>query len=111
LPIRLIRCAAVRRNSRFASGESTTLARRLYRTTLPSRCSNPRYRREAGGDLPSYSPDLNPIKMALAKLKATLRKAAAGSIGALVDAIASALVAFSAQECLNFSAAAGYDRV
>jgi transposase len=61
--------------------------------------------------LPPYSPDLNPIEMAFAKLKAALRKAAARSIDALVNAIAVALTAFTAQECLNFFAAAGYDRV
>ena len=61
--------------------------------------------------LPPYSPDLNPIEMAFAKLKAALRKAAARSIEALVDAIARALAAFTDQECLNFFAAAGYDRV
>ena len=60
--------------------------------------------------LPPYSPDLNPIEMAFAKLKATLRKAAARSIEALVNAIAAALPTFTAQECLNFFAAAGYDR-
>lgn len=60
--------------------------------------------------LPPYSPDLNPIEMAFAKLKAALRKAAARSIEALVNAIAVALAAFTAQECLNFFAAAGYDR-
>jgi transposase len=60
--------------------------------------------------LPPYSPDLNPIEMAFAKLKAALRKAAARSIDALVNAIAVALAAFTAQECLNFFAAAGYDR-
>jgi hypothetical protein len=48
--------------------------------------------------------------MAFAKLKAALRKAAARSIEALVDAIAVALAAFAAQERLNFFAAAGYDR-
>jgi len=61
--------------------------------------------------LPPYSPDLNPIEMAFAKLKAALRKAAARSIETLVDAIAAALAAFTAQQCLNFFAAAGYDRV
>ena len=61
--------------------------------------------------LPPYSPDLNPIEMAFAKLKAALRKAAARSIDALVGAIAVALAAFTTQECLNFFAAAGYDRV
>jgi transposase len=35
--------------------------------------------------LPPYSPDLNPIEMAFAKLKAALRKAAARSIDALVN--------------------------
>ena len=61
--------------------------------------------------LPPYSPDLNPIEQVFAKLKAALRKAAARSIDALVNAIAVALTAFTAQECLNFFAAAGYDRV
>ena len=61
--------------------------------------------------LPPYSPDLNPIEMAFAKLKAALRKAAARSIDALVNAIAVALTAFTTQECLNFFTAAGYDRV
>jgi transposase len=58
--------------------------------------------------LPPYSPDLNPIEMAFAKLKAALRKAAARSVEALVAAIAVALAAFTASELL---AAAGYDRV
>lgn len=61
--------------------------------------------------LPPYSPDFNPIEMAFAKLKAALRKAAARSIEALIDAIAVTLAAFTPQECLNFFAAAGYDRV
>lgn len=38
--------------------------------------------------LPPYSPDLNPIENAFAKLKALLRKAAARSIDQLWDAIA-----------------------
>ena len=61
--------------------------------------------------LPPYSPDLNPIEMAFAKLKASLRKAAARSIESLVHAIAAAIATFTAQECLNYFAAAGYDRV
>ena len=40
--------------------------------------------------LPPYSPDLNPIEMAFAKLKAALRKAAARSLEALWTAIADA---------------------
>ena len=61
--------------------------------------------------LPPYSPDLNPIEMAFAKLKAALRKAAARSIEALWSAIADALTTFTKQECVNFFVAAGYDRV
>lgn len=60
--------------------------------------------------LPPYFPDLNPIEMAFAKLKAALRKAAARSIETLFDAIATAVAAFTAQQCLNFFTAAGYDR-
>jgi transposase len=61
--------------------------------------------------LPPYSPDLNPIEMAFAKLKAALRKAAARSVEALWTAIANALTTFNPQDCSNFFAAAGYDRV
>jgi len=61
--------------------------------------------------LPPYSPDLNPIEMAFAKLKASLRKAAARSIEALIEAIAAALPALTPQEAMNFFAEAGYDRV
>lgn len=61
--------------------------------------------------LPPYSPDLNPIEMAFAKLKAALRKAAARSLQALWTAIADALTNFTPQDCINFFAAAGYERV
>src|SRR3954469_24900005 len=61
--------------------------------------------------LPPYSPDLNPIEMAFAKLKAALRKAAARSVEALWTAIADALTTFTPRDCVNFFAAAGYDRV
>lgn len=60
--------------------------------------------------LPPYSPDLNPIEMAFAKLKAALRKVAARSVEALWAAIADALQTFTAAECVNYFAAAGYDR-
>ena len=58
--------------------------------------------------LPPYSPDLNPIENAFAKLKAILRKAAARTLDDLWDAIAAALPGFSQDECLNYFAAAGY---
>ena len=61
--------------------------------------------------LPPYSPDLNPIEMAFAKLKAALKKAAARTIPALWSAIAEALDQFTPAECRNYFAAAGYDPV
>lgn len=59
--------------------------------------------------LPSYSPDFNPIEMAFSKLKAILRKVAARSIDDLWDTIASALDAFSQQDCRNYFKADGYE--
>jgi transposase len=58
--------------------------------------------------LPAYSPDLNPIEMVFAKLKAILRKAAARTYEQLVDAVAQTLNCFSASECLNFLRHAQY---
>ena len=58
--------------------------------------------------LPAYSPDLNPIENAFAKLKALLRKAAARTADALQDAIRDALSCFTPSACANFIAAAGY---
>src|SRR3954469_5991772 len=45
--------------------------------------------------LPSYSPDYNPIEEAFAKIKNLLRKAAARSKEALIEAIGTALSAIS----------------
>lgn len=58
--------------------------------------------------LPPYSPDLNPIEMAFAKLKAHLRKTAERSMPDLWDKIGSILHTFSAAECQNFFSHAGY---
>lgn len=59
--------------------------------------------------LPPYSPDFNPIENAFAKLKAKLRKVAARTIGSLWNAIGNALPSFTAKECANYFAAAGYE--
>ena len=59
--------------------------------------------------LPPYSPDFNPIENAFSKLKALLRKAAARRVDHLWAAIATAIDAFTPQECANYFAAAGYD--
>jgi transposase len=58
--------------------------------------------------LPPYSPDLNPIENAFAKLKALLRKAAARTADALHDAVREALSCFTPSECANYISAAGY---
>jgi transposase len=65
----------------------------------------------AGGKLlylPPYSPDLNPIELAFAKLKARLRTAATRTIEALWRAIGQALGAFIPAECARYLAHAGY---
>ena len=58
--------------------------------------------------LPPYSPDLNPIEQAFAKLKALLRKATARTVDDLWRAIADSLNEFEADECANFFQNAGY---
>lgn len=59
--------------------------------------------------LPPYSPDLNPIEMAFAKLKLLLRKAAERTVTGLWDAIGILLDSFTPQECTNYFRAAGYE--
>ena len=59
--------------------------------------------------LPPYSPDLNPIENAFAKLKALLRKAAERTVDGLWQRIGLLSNAFTPQECCNYFAAAGYD--
>lgn len=60
--------------------------------------------------LPPYSPDLNPIEQAIAKLKAHLRTAKERSIDALWQRIGSILDLFKPAECANFLANSGYAR-
>jgi transposase len=49
--------------------------------------------------LPPYNPDPNPIEQLFAKIKASLRKAAARTYDALTAAIADALTKVSPTEC------------
>ena len=58
--------------------------------------------------LPSYSPDLNPIEEAFAKLKALLRRAAARTHETLVAAIWAALAAITPQDAAGWFAHGGY---
>ena len=59
--------------------------------------------------LPPYSPDLNPIEMAFAKLKALVGKAAARTYDQLWAAVGQVCDLFSDEECYNYFKAAGYE--
>ena len=59
--------------------------------------------------LPPYSPDLNPIELAFAKLKAHLRRIGARTFDALIQAIGDICDLFEPDECWNYMKAAGYD--
>lgn len=58
--------------------------------------------------LPAYSPDLNPIELMWSKLKALLRATRARTRESLLEAIAKALAAVSAQDAQNWFAHCGY---
>lgn len=62
-------------------------------------------------NLPPYSPDLNPIENAFAKLKALLRKAAARTRDALWATIGRLLEAYPPVECTNYLSHCGYGSV
>ena len=67
--------------------------------------------REAGAsllDLPSSSPDLNPIEQAWSKLKTRLRAAGARSHEAPNDALGPALATITAQDAQGWFRLAGY---
>lgn len=66
---------------------------------------------EAGGTLlflPPYSPDLNPIEQAFAKLKALLRKAGEWTVEGLWSVLGQALALFAPEECCNYLRHCGY---
>ena len=58
--------------------------------------------------LPAYSPDLNPIEQAFAKLKSALRKGAARTVKTLLKLIGKLLKTFAPDECANYLRHAGY---
>lgn len=58
--------------------------------------------------LPKYSPELNPIEMAFARLKSDLRNAAERTTEALWNRIGQLCDTFTPNECANYFKAAGY---
>jgi transposase len=58
--------------------------------------------------LPSYSPDLNPIEQAFAKIKHAMRRAMGRSVEAVERAVAETLDTITPQECASYLANAGY---
>ena len=73
------------------------------RAAIQARAAELRY-------LPPYSPDLNPIEQAFAKLKALLRKAAERTVDGLWNAIGKLFDRFAPTECANYLVNAGYLR-
>jgi transposase len=61
--------------------------------------------------LPAFSPDLNPIEKMWSKLKEFLRSVEARSQPSLIEAIASALEAITAQDAINWFASCGYSLI
>jgi transposase len=58
--------------------------------------------------LPAYSPDFNPIEMAIAKIKTILRKLARRTFEDLMHAVGRAMQAISNEDALNFIRHCGY---
>jgi transposase len=61
--------------------------------------------------LSAYSPDFNPIELALGNIKAHLRKARARTFDALWRTFGDSCNPFEPHECWNFLKAAGYASV
>ncbi len=60
--------------------------------------------------LPPYSPDLNPIELCFAKLKAIVRAAHCRSIETLWPLLGECLTHFTPEECHNYFRHCGYSR-
>jgi transposase len=58
--------------------------------------------------LPPYSPDLNPIELAFAKLESLLRKAGKRTVDGLWEFLGQVLDAFAPHECRNYMRHCGY---
>jgi transposase len=59
--------------------------------------------------LPPYSPDFNPIEMAISKLKSVLRKLAERTVAGLIAVPEGCIILFRPTECEHYFEACGYD--
>ena len=59
--------------------------------------------------LPPYSPDFNPIEMAISKLKSALRKLAERTVAGLIAVLEGCVSLFKPVECKHYFKACGYD--
>jgi len=59
--------------------------------------------------LPPYSPDFNPIEMAISKLKSTLRKLAERTVAGLLAILEGCAGLFKPADCQSYFRACGYD--
>jgi len=60
--------------------------------------------------LPPYSPDFNPIEMAISKMKALLRKLSRRNVDSLYQAIGEAMLSITPHDAVNFIKHCGYAR-
>jgi transposase len=58
--------------------------------------------------LPPYSPDFSPIEEAFSKIKALLKKSAARTRGALLEAIGRAISAVTPEDAMGYFGHCGY---
>lgn len=58
--------------------------------------------------LPPYSPDFNPIEMAISKVKSVLRKLARRTVATLLEAIDQAIASVTAADAIGFIRHCGY---
>ena len=64
---------------------------------------------ERGSYLPPYSPDFNPIEMAISKLKSALRKLAERTVAGLLAILEGCARLFKPADCQSYFRVCGYD--
>ena len=99
----------------FAAGLASMLRRGqvvVMDNLSPHKCPRVRQLIEATGAtlllLPPYSPDYNPIELAISKVKTILRKLARRDVDALLKAIGTALAEITPADALHFIEYRGY---